>query len=1266
MNNRPFFTISTLFVFITLLLVNCSPANSQGSTGQLADDRPAKTPTAVPTSVYEDVVTAVFDTPHDLTAFPPQASVTITFNQPMQPDGTTTSLVISPTIGGIIHWNPQNTSFTFEPDPAFSVGQVYDLHINPALQSASGAAFADAPQWQLHTLTNPVVASLTPNDHTWQTLRPAYALTFDRPMDYESLVAALGVEPDLDLALTWHENTLYIEPTNPVQTEKLYQFTLAKTAVDLNGLSLAEDFTWAGRAPGAIDQKQYPTDRYDSLTVTFNYVIDPASVTLQFTPDVAGSTAWNEDFTALTFTPDTPLPAGASINVNFANTLQTADGELLTRPAPLRFYTDNPVGTVWPPDGNSIAALNSQLSVVFNQSMDTAKTAESFIITPTVAGEISWQGSTMMFTPENGRFAPNTTYTFRLDAAKVVDAHGYMVLEQSLTRTFTTNNVVHVVSFGSGEHTQVLNVNGRRAVQYAFSYQQDPTPVTFLLYRLNLEEWQAGGNGQFVSQWTDDPLPRTTDYLHTQETTLPSDLPAGIYRLDLQQNGYHEDSLFIFFSHNGLVLKHDGQKLWAWVAGFDGSLVSEAEIFVYRAGQLIGNDRTDATGFYQQELNIDSDNPIQLVARTGDDVTIVSSSSYWTAQWSGQSEPTHTIHISTDRPVYHPGQVVNFRAIIRQTENGSPVMLPAETPVTVSLINDNWETEQTINLLSSHFGTVNGQFELAEVITFELYEQPLFNGRYYIEVAIGDTSSRHTIEVVTDPSPDYTVQVMPAAPIYAVGDRIEVTVEGQDSNGQPIKDATVMLYIYEAGDSSDCFSSPSFSGTWYDSYRDPIRGRTDENGRFTTTIPAQFSYFSHNGMVEGSNTSHSVWAIAATVQVDEENSPAGFAVVEVSNTLEEVVVEAGSILKNVGQEFVVQATVQTMMGQPVNGRFLTATLTGYNAHNGVNDAATYQTNLTTGSNGRAQGSFTVSQPGQYELRVAGQDAWGNEFYTVQDLYIQDPTSTSFGGPSDFALIVDRASYAPGETARLIIRSAQSGSTLLTFSRGTLTTQQIVSLTPPLTVVDVPLTAADAPNLTVTAHTWYGRSDTFTAPGEMYQSIADDGLHIATAQVNVVDPSKILNVTITPHNEAVIPGQPMDVTVRVTNSLGEPVSAEFALSVVDNALFSQYSVHTAPLTAVFHTHRSSLATTYHSTVPSRYMVSDGFGGGCGCGGWGGPAGGLTQDFSDFSAWLPALVTDANGEATTTLTLPTAGAWRLTARAITADTQVGEAVSVITLP
>ncbi len=229
----------------------------------------------------------------------------------------------------------------------------------------------------------------------------------------------------------------------------------------------------------------------------------------------------------------------------------------------------------------------------------------------------------------------------------------------------------------------------------------------------------------------------------------------------------------------------------------------------------------------------------------------------------------------------------------------------------------------------------------------------------------------------------------------------------------------------------------------------------------------------------------------------------------------------------------------------------------------------------------------------------------------------------------------------------------SGPALLTFERGTTRREQLVELTAPLTLVDVPIRPDDAPNIFVTVNAWEEQDTTLHE--NLWESLADSRLHTASVELIVPVTGKTLNVTITPDKTVYAPREEVDITLRVTNERGEPVSTEVSLAMVDEAIFALSDELSGPIFDAFYSPRENIVRTYHSMAPIRYL-----GGGRGGGGGGGDlAGNPRSDFPDTAEWFPVLHTDANGEVLVTFTLPdNLTSWRLTAKAATADTQVGE--------
>jgi uncharacterized protein YfaS (alpha-2-macroglobulin family) len=95
---------------------------------------------------------------------------------------------------------------------------------------------------------------------------------------------------------------------------------------------------------------------------------------------------------------------------------------------------------------------------------------------------------------------------------------------------------------------------------------------------------------------------------------------------------------------------------------------------------------------------------------------------------------------------------------------------------------------------------------------------------------------------------------------------------------------------------------------------------------------------------------------------------------------------------------------------------------------------------------------------------------------------------------------------------------------------------------------------------------------------------------------------------------------------------------------------------SPIFSAFYGRRELGVKSFDSMAPYREIITGDRGGG-GDGTY--PIAGLRTEFEDTAIWLPAMETDENGFVTVTVRLPDdLTSWRLTARAVTQSTRVGE--------
>ncbi|NOR83363.1 MAG: hypothetical protein GQ526_07700, partial [Ardenticatenales bacterium] len=704
-------------------------------------------------------------------------------------------------------------------------------------------------------------------------------------------------------------------------------------------------------------------------------------------------------------------------------------------------------------------------------------------------------------------------------------------------------------------------------------------------------------------------------------------------------------------TRNTLMVNQAEGQLVVWVSDINGGPVADLDIRVYaRDGELIASGRADENGIYQIEMDRDPQ-PLIVVARDGDDITASGLSNEWrtgSVGWYGwwQPEPTgqqYAAHVYTDRPIYRPGQTLYFKAIIRQDDDAILDLFPAGAPVTARIRDARNNLVQTFELTSNDFGAVNGSFQLAEGAML---------GSYAVEILVEGESHRQTFKVEDYRKPDYQVNVVTDAERYVVGDTVEVTVDSSYFFGEPVPNADLVVRKFVLGE-TEWWMDLDDDYLWYSSHESAISARTDAEGRFALTLEAEMGYYARN-VNWRSSLERATWAVEVTVDDGSHQTVSGFAVYQVYNAAERIRLDTGGYVHPPGRSFPVEVEVFTLDDLAVGGRALDLELLRYSRESREYSIVIQSIDVTTGADGRARVPFTIAEPGYYLLALSGTDRRGNKLEWTSWLYAYDDFCARwYGRDTDVSIDAERDSYQPGDTARLLIESTFSGPALLTFERGTMRRQQLIELTAPLTLIEASIQADDAPNVFVAVYAW--REEDTSIGESTWVSMPGSRLHTASVELVVPVTGKVLNVTILPDKKTYSPRAEAAVTVRVTNARGEPVSAEVSLAMVDEAIFSLSDDLSGPIFDAFYHRRERVVRSYNSMAPIRDLGGRGMGGG----GGGDVAANPRSDFPDTAEWFPVLHTDANGEATVTFVMPDSlTSWRLTAKATTADTQVGE--------
>src|SRR5262249_25280245 len=137
------------------------------------------------------------------------------------------------------------------------------------------------------------------------------------------------------------------------------------------------------------------------------------------------------------------------------------------------------------------------------------------------------------------------------------------------------------------------------------------------------------------------------------------------------------------------------------------------------------------------------------------------------------------------------------------------------------------------------------------------------------------------------------------------------------------------------------------------------------------------------------------------------------------------------------------------------------------------------------------------------------------------------------------IVTDKKTYRPGEVAKvLIVTGAPDTHVLVTAEGRELYTKQVIKASKPTLTVEIPIRPEYAPNFFVNA--------LFVGDGQLRQG---------SKNVSVPAVDQQLKVELAPSKPEFRPGDPAMYTITARDSNDKPVSAEFSLGVVDEAIYS---------------------------------------------------------------------------------------------------------------
>ena len=286
--------------------------------------------------------------------------------------------------------------------------------------------------------------------------------------------------------------------------------------------------------------------------------------------------------------------------------------------------------------------------------------------------------------------------------------------------------------------------------------------------------------------------------------------------------------------------------------------------------------------------------------------------------------------------------------------------------------------------------------------------------------------------------------------------------------------------------------------------------------------------------------------------------------------------------------------------------------------------------------------FTPGGSGQWEIRLTGKDSKGRAVQTRYGFYASGGGWVHWGGgdADSITLTPDKTSYAPGETAKILVRSPlPKGKYLLTLEREGIIEEKIIELDGSARTIDIPIKESYVPIV------YAAVSSYTTRPGPPEHTYYEPDLDkpkgiFGLASLRVDHDSRHYKIEIENSKGAYRPAEEAEVTLKVSLN-GKPVpGVELTFMAVDRGVVDLIDYHVPDPLAFFYNPRNFplgvRGADSRSLLidPVTYSLTD-------------LQGGDEEDSSklderkDFrptAVFEPYLVTDRNGKVTVKFSLP----------------------------
>jgi uncharacterized protein YfaS (alpha-2-macroglobulin family) len=794
-----------------------------------------------------------------------------------------------------------------------------------------------------------------------------------------------------------------------------------------------------------------------------------------------------------------------------------------------------------------------------------------------------------------------------------------------------------------------------------------------------------------LQEWTKTYTYERNNYWRNEQIKVPS-TESGVYVVQGEHDGVVM-TVTVLVSQYGLITKASAGTLLCFAQ--DRATSKPIEGMTIRTLQAENplSGTTDANGLFVSQ---GFQGGVILGVKGTE---IVTTESFY----SGVQGDQPLIYITTDRPIYRPHHVVQFR-VVHRAEIGQDLKVKPGEKFIVEIRdpkgNKVYEKLHTVG----PFGSSSGQLVLGDepslgeytILTRTEKEEPNLHQWNWQWMGRWGNAPWNGVRFRVDEyrKPEYKVDVAFKKKTVLQGEDVEATVDARYYFGSPVADAEVAYTVTRRG----------YWYTWrcWDFYYDWYVEDENEDGGFYSgkrggRVPR--GYYGGEQVLQGKGKTDKDGKFVIPFTSQKWDHDAVYDVHAQVTDLSRRVVEGGGSCKATRAEFGLAMSLNKYVYKPgdkVNVRVRASTaddktvadqkisVKGYDRRwtkDRYDDAFLFEGVSKTDAQGIAEFTFTPEREGGYLWLVAeSEDRRGNK--VTAEHYVWLCGDSWFGDTvnlNGLDLIPDKKTYDIGETAHILVTSQFKNVTFLFTVEGKEIHQhQVVALKGHTKTIDVKIDEGYfAPNVYITL-----------------TAIKENAL-VQKQKMIVVNPSaKFVKVELRPDKAQYRPREKARYEIVTTGADGKPVAAEVAFGIVDDSIYALQDEYASDIRKFFiHRRGIEVATSsslqYYDYGHAEEKRKDEAGAIRGAGsmqlaaksatpmaapmernmaadrdgkeGGGGAAYAATEIRSNFADTMlfRVVATDAQGRATVEVDVPdNLTTWKATARAMTADSRFGQ--------